>query len=434
MKLKNRYLRQNGDTVWVRKFVSVLKNPHGSATQLIALVTDISEQHKTASILKANEAALASQTEALREADRTKDEFLAMLAHELRNPLAPIRNAVQILHDATASAEEHTHARLIIDRQITNMSRMVDDLLDVSRITKGKINLQLQAVELESVITSAVSMAQSSIDSHCQRQTVKLPSTPVYLRADATRLEQVFGNLLTNACKYSGDGSHISIIAELIGSEVEISVCDDGHGISLELLPRIFDLFVQSSRTLDRSQGGLGIGLTLVRKLITLHQGRVTAHSEGPGTGCKFTVHLPISHEAPQTTRKISEPSSCSHSHRMLIVDDNQDSASTLATLQKRHGHDTRVAFNGPAAVDIAQEFLPEIILLDIGLPGMDGFEVALKLRKIPSLSNSLIVAMSGYGREEDLQRSKAAGIDHYLVKPLKLSELAQIIKAHFAN
>ena len=372
---------------------------------------------------------LAWSNARLAEADRSKNEFLAMLAHELRNPLAPLRNAAELLEMPEASAEERTESRRILTRQIENMSRMIDDLLDVSRITEGKISLHKEPVALAAILTAATNLTRSACIARQQQLVLELPTEPVFLTADATRLEQVFGNLLSNASKYSGDRSKITVSAKRTSSrEAAISVHDDGVGIAPELLPRVFELFVQASRTLDRAHGGLGIGLTLVQRLVHLHGGSVEARSEGLGHGAEFIVRLPVmisapSMPAPVTSASLEEP------RRILIVDDNTDSAHSLARLQARRGHVTRTAFTGPDAL-AAAEFLPEIVLLDIGLPGMDGFEVARHMKGLSSLRGVFIIAMSGYGSDEDRVKAKAAGFDEYMVKPVNLEELHKHLRA----
>ncbi len=375
------------------------------------------------------EASLHARAGELAQADRSKNEFLAMLAHELRNPLAPLRNAAGILETPGASGDEHAQAHRIVGRSIENMSRMIEDLLDVSRITEGKIELRREQVNLEAILTGAASLVRSGCAARRQELTVTLPHEPVYIHADATRLEQVFGNLLGNACKYSGNDTHILLTAERSpGSgppEVIIRVSDDGAGIAAELLPRIFDLFVQASHTLDRSHGGLGIGLTIVQRLVKLHGGSIAAHSEGAGKGAEFIVRLPILAEAPPAPAPTPLPAQ-ETPRRILIVDDNTDSARSLAVLQSRRGHVTHTAFTGPDAVTAAAEFLPEVVLLDIGLPGMDGFAVARRLRAMPALEGVLIIAMSGYGRTEDRAEARAAGFDEYIVKPVDLEQLRE--------
>ncbi len=374
---------------------------------------------------KQAEEALAAHTASLVRADRSKDEFLAMLAHELRNPLAPIRNATGILQDSRASPADWDRALLLIARQTDNMSRMIDDLLDVSRITEAKIDLRRKTVELQSILSAAAEVARYSCQINDQELTVSLPEDPVFLDADPTRLEQLFGNLLGNACKYSGSGTQIRLIAEVVDdSEAVIRISDDGIGIDPEALPRIFDLFVQSSRTLDRSHGGLGIGLTIVDRLVRLHGGTIKAHSAGLGHGTEFVVRLPLLNGAyPAPPTEAGGPLK-EKSLRMLIVDDNRDAAETMALLQQLRGHDTRTAHTGPDALTAAGEFLPHVILLDIGLPEMDGFEVARRIRTIPEMKRTFLVALTGYGSENDREKARLAGFDEHLSKPADLELL----------
>ena len=413
--------RPDGSKITVIVNILALRNERGEITGVINCFYDITERRML-------EDSLARRAEELARADRMKDEFLAMLAHELRNPLAPLRNATAILTDPEVNHEERGQAQQILGRQIENMSRMVDDLLDVSRITEGRIELRRQPVALEAILTAAASLARSACVVHGQEFTLSLPEVPVFLAADATRLEQVFGNLLANASKYSGDGSRIWLSAELAADsdtpEVIVRVRDDGLGIAPELLPHIFGLFVQASRALDRSHGGLGIGLSLVERLVKLHGGSVEARSKGLGHGSEFIVRLPILTETPVLAAPVPPPVTNEIGRRILIVDDNIDAARSLATLQRRRGHDTRTAFTGPDALTAAAEFLPQVVLLDIGLPGMDGFEVARQIRTMPELKDAFVVAMSGYGREEDLAAAREAGFDDYLVKPLNLARL----------
>jgi PAS domain S-box-containing protein len=419
---------------------------------ILTSYTDITERRML-------EDSLAARASDMVQADRSKDEFLAMLAHELRNPLAPLRNAAEILQTPGASADERGQAQRIIGRQIENMTRMIDDLLDVSRITEGKIELRPRPVALADILTAAASVARSGITARRQELTISLPATPIFLNADATRLDQVFGNLLGNACKYSAPGCHIWLSAEMApmadsplssepkdregrGSdgneptaggpkpqEVIVRVRDDGMGIMPELLPHIFELFVQSTRALDRAHGGLGIGLTLVQRLVKLHGGSVEAHSGGLGLGSEFIVRLPI-FTGPVVAAAPPEPAPTPAGpnilRRMLIVDDNEDSARSLAMLQSRRNYVTRTAFTGPDAVAAAAEFVPEVVLLDIGLPGMDGFEVARRLRAMPALDGAFLVAMSGYGSDEDRAEARDAGFDEYLIKPINLDILRE--------
>jgi len=409
---------------WWDVAVTPVRDASGQPVRLLAVSRDVTERHDM-------EGLLAARTAALVQADRSKDEFLAMLAHELRNPLAPLRNAAEILQADRTTGEEREHSLGILTRQIENMSRMIDDLLDVSRITEGKIELRRKPVSLEAILTSAASLARSGCDARQQDLTLALPAGPIFLNADATRLEQVFGNLLTNACKYGGHGCHISLRAERSGREVLVRVLDDGAGIAPELLPRIFDLFVQSSRTLDREHGGLGIGLTLVKRLVEMHGGSIEARSEGQGKGAEFIVRLPILAEAPPVAPLPPTPTPRVIPRRILIVDDNTDSARSLAMLQTRYGHEARPAFTGLEALSAAAEFLPEVVLLDIGLPGMDGFEVARQIRAMPALADTLLIAMTGYASAEDRAQCHAAGFDGHLVKPVDLAILREWLTSH---
>ncbi len=419
----------HGHDKWWDVAISAMRDGSDKPSRLLAVSRDVTARHEMAQTL-------ASQAAALRDADRSKDEFLAMLAHELRNPLAPLRNAAEIMNLEETNSEERQHAQNIIARQIDNMTRMIDDLLDVSRITHGKIELRKKPVALEEILTAATSVVRASCASHHQELTVSMPPEPIYLNADATRLEQVFGNLLGNASKYSGDGSHIVLRAErnmsAVPPEVSVSVSDNGIGISSELLPQIFDLFVQATRALDRAHGGLGIGLTLVQRLVKMHDGSIEAHSGGLGKGSEFIVRLPILREPPPRPAMPPRPPR-ETPRRILIVDDNTDSAQSLAMLQRRRGHETCTAFTGPEALTAALEFKPEVVLLDIGLPGMDGFEVAHQLRAMPWLQDVFLIAMSGYGSPEDRATAHQAGFDEYLVKPIDLAVLSQYLKERVA-
>ncbi len=413
-------------TVFVRKTLDFVSG--GAPVAVLENFTDITER-------RALEDMLAERALELARADRSKDEFLAMLAHELRNPLAPLRIAAEILRTPGSDAEDCAQAQGIIARQLDNMSRLLDDLLDVSRITVGKIELRREPVALADILNAAASVARPGIAARGQELVVSLPAEPIFVNADATRLDQVFGNLLTNACKYSYTGSRITLSAERAAGmeppEVIVRVSDDGMGIAPELLPHIFDLFVQSTRSLDRTHGGLGIGLTLVRRLVQLHGGSVGAQSEGLSKGSEFTVRLPILADpvAPAAAAPPA-PAACETPRRILIVDDNEDSTRSMAILQKRRGHEIRTAFTGPDAVTAAAEFLPDVVLLDIGLPGMDGFEVARRLRAMPALAGAFLVAMSGYGSDEHRAEARLAGFDEYMVKPVNLDRLRELLRS----
>ena len=370
--------------------------------------------------------------EEAREADHRKDEFLAMLAHELRNPLAPILNAVLVMK--LRADEPAVVARMgqMVEQQVRHLSRMVDDLLDVSRITRGKIRLQSKMIDLGSVITLAVENARPMIEQRRQTLSLSLPAGPIRLEADPTRIEQVLVNLLSNASKYTDAGGSIALGLERSGDDLVLSVRDTGVGIAPEMLPKIFDLFIQADDSLERSQGGLGIGLTLVRNLVELHGGRVLARSDGLGLGSEFSVHLRAepSNVLPEAAPRVEDPAAHGISLRVLIVDDNVHAAESLAMVIKLWNHDAQVAHDGPGAIVVAQDYRPQVILLDIGLPGMDGYSVATDLRARPAFRDVLIIAMTGYGRDEDFQRSKSAGFDRHMVKPIDFAELQALLES----
>jgi len=373
---------------------------------------------------------LQEQAEALQDADRRKNEFMAMLAHELRNPLAPIRNAVKILELSASPDPQVQWVTEVIDRQVQQMTRLVDDLLDVSRITQGKLKLEKQPVRLAVVVDRAVEMVQSLIAARKHQLTVSLPQEPVSLEADPPRLAQVLANLLMNAAKYTDDGGQIWLTAEAQGDELVITVRDTGMGIPPELLPRVFDPFIQEERSLDRAQGGLGLGLTLVRSLVELHGGRVEASSAGRGQGSQFVLRLPLLKEpAPLESLNGKPPRrERTAARRILVVDDNIDSASSLAAMLRLLGHEVRTAHDGVAALEIAESCSPEVVLLDIGLPRINGLEVARRLRGALHLEDALLVAMTGYGQDSDRRRSQEAGFDAHLVKPIDLDQLQAML------
>jgi signal transduction histidine kinase/ActR/RegA family two-component response regulator len=365
---------------------------------------------------------------------RRKDEFLAMLAHELRNPLAPIRNAVQIIRSAGDANPIIEHAGGIVDRQVQQLVRLVDDLLDVSRISQGKVQLRKEKIDLASIATRAIESARPLIDKRQHQLTLNLPSNPVWLEGDRTRMVQILANLLNNAAKYTDAGGHIWLTAEREGNEAVLRVRDNGIGIRADLLPRIFDLFVQSDRALDRSEGGLGIGLTLARNLVEMHGGKITASSGGLGQGSEFIVRLPtLSDTGPQQSSELAahelrriHPTA---RRRILVVDDNVDSAVSLSMLLEMKMHEVHVAHDGMTALAEIKAFLPEVVFLDIGLPRMDGFEVARRVRQEYSRDELVLVAMTGYGQEEDRRRSQEAGFDGHLVKPIDLDIVEGFLK-----
>ena len=367
--------------------------------------------------------------EALREADRRKDEFLAMLAHELRNPLTPIRNAVHIMGSIDLPDARLNWLREIIEQQVIQLARLVDDLLDVSRIVRGKIRLQKSAIDLAALIRQAVTAVQPALEAKTLSLRMQLPQAPVILDADPARLTQILVNLLDNSAKFTADGGHIELTALLTGGDIEICVRDDGCGIPPALLPHVFDLFQQGEEGLDRPSGGLGIGLTLVQRLARLHGGSAEASSEGPGRGSTFTVRLP----ANRPSTPIAAVPAVEHAReapraRVLVVDDDAAVADSTGLWLEMEGYDTRVARSGPAAMEEAQQFEPHIVLLDIGLSGMDGYEVAQRLRDLPGGDAMFLVAVTGYGHDEAVARTRAAGFDHHLVKPFDPRKLLTLL------
>jgi signal transduction histidine kinase/ActR/RegA family two-component response regulator len=379
--------------------------------------------------LRVTVAALQQSEQALKEADRRKDEFLATLAHELRNPLAPIRNSLEVMKRAGNDPEIIEKSRGTMDRQLTQMVRLVDDLIDVSRISRNRLALRRERVELATIVNNAVEACRPQIDAARHTLTIDLPTQPLVLHADAARLVQVIGNLLTNAAKYTEPGGRISLAARREGEQVAISVRDNGCGIPPELLPRAFEMFSQLDATLDRAQGGLGIGLTLVQRLVEMHEGTVTALSEGQGRGTEFIIRLPVlPAEVPAKRQVESNASSQSSRRKILVVDDNRDSATTLAMLLKITGNDLQTAHDGQEAVTKAEQFRPEVILLDLGMPIMDGYEACRAIRLQPWGQRMKIVALTGWGQESDRRQSREAGFDAHLVKPVEHALLVKTL------
>ena len=374
--------------------------------------------------------------EKLQDANRRKDEFLAMLSHELRNPLAPIRNAVEVIRRLQPTDPRLVWARDVIDRQVTHLAGLVDELLDVSRITQGKITLKKEPVELTKVISHSVETVRSLVDARSQNLAVTLPQTPVWVAGDPGRLAQVVGNLLNNAAKYTPEGGRIELKADASNGQVSITVRDDGIGIDPELLPRVFDLFTQGTRTLDRSLGGLGIGLTVVQRIVELHQGRVEVASDGPGKGSVFRIVLPCIAEvtsgkpaAAETGRVLQ---ALDGGKRVLVVDDNLDAAETIAVFLRMEGHEVKSVNDGADAIASSQVFAPHVVILDIGLPGMNGYQVARELRKLDETREAFFVALTGYGQKEDMAQAREAGFHRHFVKPTDPRSIQTAIAEHF--
>jgi signal transduction histidine kinase len=393
-----------------------------------ALEAEVSQ--RTAELARTNAALEAEIAERkrleseLREADRRKDEFIAILGHELRNPLAPIRTGLDIL--TLKGAEPQTVE--LMRQQVVHLMRLVDDLLDVSRITRGKIQLQLEPVDVAAAAQRAAETVRPMVEAQEEKFTLTLPAAPVWVQADPVRLTQIICNLLHNAAKYTDRGGRIWLTVQPAGEQVAIVVRDTGIGIRPDLLPHVFEPFMQADRALDRAQGGLGIGLTLVRSLTAMHGGEVTARSEGEGRGAEFEVRLPVLTDVPAKPQEEALPD-VTHGRRILVVDDNVPSAKMLGMLLERLGdHQVLVTHDGPTALEKAPEFLPEIVLLDIGLPHMNGYEVARRLRRDERVRAATLVAVTGYGGEEDLRRSQEAGFDEHLVKPVSVEALLRIL------
>jgi len=366
---------------------------------------------------------------ALREADKRKDEYLAILAHELRNPLAPIRNSLHLLRLATGHDPNAVRATEMMDRQVTVMVRLVDDLLDVSRITRGAISLRKEPVEIAAAVRRAVDANRALIEAAGHRLILRVPSTALVVDADPVRLEQVIANLLNNAAKYTDKGGEIRLTVEQTGDTVSICVHDTGVGIDPAMLPGVFDLFMQVEPHGRRAQGGLGIGLTLVKRLTEMHGGSVEARSEGPGRGSEFILRLPLmSTRRPAPAPAAPEAEPVPGTRRVLVVDDNRDAAESLAMLLRHLGAEVTVAFNGPDALAAVAAHQPSIVLLDIGMPGMDGYEVARQIRAQPQWRDLTLIALTGWGQEDDRERSRQAGFDHHLIKPADMTALKSLL------
>ncbi len=369
---------------------------------------------------------------ALHEADRRKDEFLATLAHELRNPLAPIRTAIEIVQRIGSDDPRLRSSWEIVDRQVRHMTRLVDDLLDVARITRGKIRLRRQSIGLAQVVQDAVESARPYIEASGHVLEVTVEEEPITVHADPTRLTQIFFNLLNNAAKFTPAGGHLWLSAKREGEFAVISVRDDGLGVAKEHLPQLFEMFAQVSPAIERSEQGLGIGLALVRGLIELHGGTVEALSDGPGKGSEFVVKLPLGESAPDTRPAVAGPAQVADAgqrRRVLIMDDNRDAADSLGQLLGLLGHEIHVAYDGLEALRMAQALVPDAVLLDIGMPGLNGYDVAARLRELPGGRGMLLLALTGWGQEEDKRRAIDAGFDHHLTKPIDAAMVTALLK-----
>ncbi len=381
--------------------------------QLFGVVADISER-------KELEDSLRKMAVDLSEADRRKDEFLATLAHELRNPLAPIRNGIELLKRSDGNITQSMGVLGVMERQMKHMVRLVDDLIDVSRITRNKLELRKQTVDLAQVLRTAIEASQPLIAEKDHHLELSLPTTPITLDADATRLVQVFSNLLNNCAKYTEPGGRISVVAERSGAQARVVISDDGSGIPVEMLPRVFEMFTQLDGSLERTQGGLGIGLSMVKRLVEMHGGTITITSGGIGSGTQAEVQLPATltpEPAPWTIK--TEHRKPRQARRIVVADDNRDAADSLAKLLVMMGNEVRTAYDGVDAVDLTSQFRPDVVMLDIGMPRMNGHEACRRIREISGLEHAVMIAITGWGQDEDRLRSQEAGFDLHLTKPI---------------
>jgi PAS domain S-box-containing protein len=408
-------MAKDGRRVDVSLTVSLIRDAKGKVVGASKIARDITERKKAEA--------------ALRDADRRKDEFLAILAHELRNPLAPIRNSLHILR-LTAS-EDPTTQRIgeMLERQVTHLVRLVDDLLEVSRITRGKVELRKEQVEVAAVVRSAVETSDPLIEAAGHQLALALPSEPLILEGDPVRLAQVLANLLNNAAKFTPPGGQIWLTVRGEGHDVVLSVRDTGRGIPQDMLPHVFELFTQVDHAASRAQGGLGIGLALVRSLVEMHGGSVQAVSAGPGTGSEFIVRLPLAiNPRPVDSTGQARPSVALAHRRVLVVDDNRDAAESLAMLLKLIGAEVQVVYSGPDALKLLASYHPAVVLLDLGMPDMDGYEVARRIRQRPEYRDVTLIALTGWGQEEDRRRSQMAGFDYHLIKPADVAALETLL------
>jgi signal transduction histidine kinase len=418
----------------VAVFVELHRKSRDVAIANAALLAEVKERRSAEEQLRqlneTLEQRVNDRTEELRQANRMKDEFLAMLGHELRNPLAAIMNAVQVMHVSAANPARISKSVALVDRQTRNLRRIVDDLLDVARVTRGKIELRREPADLGQIVAQAVDVVRPLLSTPDEIEVVMLSTSSLRVDADRTRLEQSIVNLLLNAIKFALDDRRIKITVERLEHEAAVCISDNGIGIEPDMLGRIFDLFTQADRSLDRSQGGLGIGLFICKRLIELHGGTLTAFSEGTGRGAVFRIRLPLLNQAglelpaPQSITEPAAPDS-SMAKRVLIVDDNVDAATTLCWLVTEQGYTVEIAHDGAAGLKAAQAFKPDILLLDIGLPGIDGYELARRLRS-DGFPSALMIAISGYAHEADIERSRAAGFDRHLAKPVDFDVLVK--------
>ena len=415
-KLEKRYVRADGSAVWCDVSVTALRRKDGTVTQFIGVIEDISERK--------------AQAEALREMDRRKDEFLAILSHELRNPLAPIRQAAVIAALPNTSDEQRRWATEVIRRQVQTMALLLDDLLDVSRITRGTLQLRATQANLSEVIKAAIETAQPLIAAREHRFEVEVPPEPVVFQADPLRLAQVLSNLLTNAAKYTNSGGSIRLTAEADERQIVMRVEDDGIGIAPAALPRIFTMFSQAPEAQEHAEGGLGIGLALAKGLVELHGGTIEVHSAGPNRGSTFIVTLPHQPVGRAVVREAAPPAPGATRRRVLVADDNRDAADSLAMLLRMDGHDVQVVYDGAQAMQAIRESPPEVALIDIGMPEMNGYEVARAVRQMLPKERVTLIAVTGWGQKHDVTRALDAGFDSHFTKPIDPLSVSALLSA----
>jgi len=412
-------ITRDGRRIPISLTVSPVRDARGIIIGASKIARDISDRKHAEQLLRTSE-------EALRGADRRKNEFLALLAHELRNPLAPIRYALATVRKLGQGTEQQRRAEEIIERQVAHMSRLLDDLLDVARITHGTLSIKKAPTELTAVLGSAIEAARPVLDRKRHVLTLDLPAQAVRLEADTVRLAQVFSNLLINAGKYTDAGGRIELRARQVNQELVVSVRDNGIGIAADMLPRLFTLFSQAHAALARSEGGLGVGLALVRGIVTLHGGHVEVHSEGLGHGSEFVVRMPIVAPVPASEGRVRQHEDAGAGLKVLVVDDNQDAADSCAMFRGLAGHEVQTAYTGSEALQLARTFHPDVVLLDIGLPDVDGYQLAQQMQQAAAARKIVLIAISGWGQEEDKRRAYAAGFEHHLTKPIA----AEIVEA----
>lgn len=413
--LEYRIRRHDGEYHWFKTRGVPIRNDEGKIVYWFGTCTDIEDTRRLA--------------ESLSEADRRKDEFLATLAHELRNPLAPIRSGLEVLRLSEGDPATSAQARSMMERQLGQLVRLVDDLMDVSRINHGKLELRAETLNLETAIHSALETSRSLIEEMGQKVIIQMPEEPVFVKADRVRLSQIFMNLMTNSAKYSEPGKHIWVTVGRDQQDVRVSVRDEGIGLAPDHLPRIFELFSQVERSLGKSRGGLGIGLSLVKRLTEMHGGTIEAKSEGVGRGSEFIVRLPIFHDLKTVTVPEREDvPSVQLDLKILVVDDNRDGADSLSIILRAMGNQTRIAYDGAQAIEVAKEFHPDVILLDIGLPSLSGYEVCRRIRQLPGGQQIVIIAQTGWSAKEDRERTREAGFNLHLVKPIDPQALMTLL------